>query len=179
MGWKTFKETFGIHNHIVSINDGQLLIGSQFIRDLIMVDLATGAVTGDNRYCLLLLKEYPLLNDASPEDVLNALNAEDVFSGSVKVYSHEPGKIVEHVCEVPGWPNVTHAGELMYQYRFSTDKSLVISWAKQDAQRRCQNGREAIEQLQEKIIAIQGRLVADEAWESELQRMYPEIACAV
>lgn len=178
MGWKTFKEKFGIDNHIVFIEEGKLLVGSQFIRDLITVDLETGLVSGDGRDCMLLHQKYPALRDASPEEVLAALNADDIFSASIKVYSYEPGKIREHFCEVPGWPNVTHDGEMMYQYRHSTEKELVISWAKQDVQRRSQNSRDAIEQLQQKIITIQSRLDADQAWELELQQLYPDIAAA-
>lgn len=44
MGFKAFKDHFGIENHIVSIQDGVLHIGSDFVSRLVGFDMQTGKV---------------------------------------------------------------------------------------------------------------------------------------
>lgn len=133
MGWKAFKEHFNI-THIVQVKDAGICIGSGYMSDIATVNLATGAVTEDSTFSGFLSKYYPALLSAGAQEILHVINAEDRFSASVPVYTYDGGKIVEKRCELPGYPNVTHDGCLMYENTHSTDKDEVVRWAKRNAE---------------------------------------------
>lgn len=135
MGWKTLKERFGIE-HIVQVNDdNEVCIGSGYVSELIVINPETGTLKSNPLLSGRSLKEGALtaLLEASPEEIKEALDAQDQFSESIPVYTYEDGAILTKYCEQTGWPNLTHDGQLMYENRFSTDRNQVIEWAQRDA----------------------------------------------
>lgn len=132
MGWKSFKDHFKIE-HIVQVRETEICIGSGYVSDIATVNLSTGVVTENSTFSGFLVNHYPALLSASPQEILAIIHAEDTFTGSIPVFTYEGGKIIEKRCELPGYPNVTHDGHLMYENTYSTDKEVVVRWAKKNA----------------------------------------------
>ena len=130
MGWKAFKQHFGI-GHIVRIEEGKLCIGSPYIYDLVSIGIETGRIIPKNQSSFKdFLKEYyPAIAGASPELIKDLLSQEDVFERSIEVYTFDYSTydILTKYCEVFGHPNVTHDGCLMYEneHYLSRDEAVV------------------------------------------------------
>jgi hypothetical protein len=67
--------------------------------------------------------------EADPATLKRLVSSPDTFEKSIRVYTYEGAEILEKFCETPGWPNVTHDGEMMYDNTFSTDRDTVVEWA--------------------------------------------------
>lgn len=128
MGWKTLKSKFGIE-HIVCVMAEGIYIGSAYVRDLAVVNPQTGQIVQNPTFSGFLAREYPQLAAASPAEVLQALEAPDVFASSTPVYTYEGSQILEKQCEALGWPNVTHDGCLMYENTYFVSKAEAIRQA--------------------------------------------------
>jgi hypothetical protein len=135
MGWKKVKEHYRI-GHLVIVEDGKLLIGSPYIRDIIVVN-ADGTIKKDyDTYRTLSgeLARYEQEISASKELFAQLFAEEDVFEISIPVYTFDDDGIHLKYCEDIDWPNVTHDGQMMYENRFSTDYRQVVKWALRDAE---------------------------------------------
>lgn len=174
MGWKTLKERYNIE-HIVQLRADSICIGSSLIYDLIKVNPKTGKLRLNESFYSKSKDEYPALVNASPEDILDALNASDMFSSDLVVYSYDDSGVTEHLCEEYGYPNVTHDGHLMFENRFTTDRTQAIKWAMKDALAGVKTlGR----QVRQDEIALE-RLKTDLKFQKDrvasLKSQYPEI----
>lgn len=174
MGWKAFKDHFNIE-HIVCIKNGKLIIGSDFVSDLVSIELSTGVVQANNTFPTFLQKHYPQLLDVESSEILILLNKEDTFSDSIKVFTYEDDVLLEKHCEKLGWPNITHDGELMYENTFSTDKYEIIKKIKRnlhlDLQFKARRKAELITELE----SIQNEESINLAAIERLDIQYPEI----
>lgn len=150
MGWKNIKDTYRI-THQVTVEDNTICIGSPMVHDLARIDMATGDIQENQTFSGFLEKTYPFLLSADPGYLRQLIDKPDVFKNDITVYTFEDGSILECQCEEPGYPNVTHDGQLMYENRFSTDRSQVVAWAKKDLECWYRNLGERIERLQSDI----------------------------
>ena len=132
MGWKNVKEHYRI-DHIVCVADDMLYIGSPYVHDLIVIAMDGTVIKryqdGGNDNLRRYMREF----DAAPNTLRQLIQLPDSFSDSIAVYTFAGAEITTKACELPGFPNVTHDGELMYDNTFSTDKAEVVEWAKQAA----------------------------------------------
>jgi len=175
MGWKTFKEHFGIE-HIVQVVPGKgICIGSGYCHDLVTVDLKTGKLTPNSISLIISHRKYPSLCDASPEEILKIIAAPDKFERSITVYKWDGGNIIECFCEETGWPNCTHEGEIMYDNRFSTDKAKVVGWAKRDAMLGIEAQNSHIERYKGEVKRCQDWLDEETANLAKLNADFPDI----
>lgn len=149
MGWRTFKEHFGITHHIDRHGD-ELRIGSGYIHDLLQVSLRSGVLRLKDGFSSFAHENYPQLVSASPEHIRALLKQEDVFSRDIPVYVYEDGRILVRYCEQPGYPNTTHDGYLM-RNNYSTDKAAVIARAKESA-------AYSVEMINEHIADLKAKL---------------------
>ena len=78
------------------------------------------------------LKRYQSEMDADPVKLAELVTSPDKFDTSIPVYTYNEGKIIEKQCEVLGWPNCTHDGEIMYENKFFADKNDAVKDAKND-----------------------------------------------
>jgi hypothetical protein len=131
MGWKRMRDHYRIE-HIVQVRYGRVLIGSDYVPELIIID-ADGTpregslgIRGHDEF-----ERYWRDLTADPEQLRALLAAPDTFAASIPVYTYEGGTIIEKQCETPGWPNCTHDGQMMYDNTFSTDKAQVVEWARE------------------------------------------------
>lgn len=131
MGWKTFKEKFKIE-HNVQINEKGLCIGSGYVHDLAVVNLTTGITMDNETFKGFLKREYPQLAEATAEQILEALNQQDVFSNTIPVYTWDGAIIVEEKAEKHGWPNVTHSGKIMHDNTYFKTRDEAVAKAKSD-----------------------------------------------
>ena len=174
MGWKTLKEKFGIM-HIVQVAHNQICIGSAYVHNLATIDLQTGKLEENSTFKGFLSREYPLLLKATPEEIRNLLTIPDTFTRSIAVYTYDGSKIIEKWCETPGWPNITHDGSVMYDNTFSTDKALVVAWAKRSASLHIRQTRARIQDVDDDLKKLRDLLAADEAGQVKLDADYPDI----
>ena len=132
MGWKNVKRHYRI-GHFVQVTDKGICIGSPYIHNLIVIGMDGAIKKRASSTCNDELVRYQREMDADLAKLKDLVESEDEFSESITVYTFDGGEIIEKLCEEPGWPNVTHDGDMMYENTFSTDKSKVIRWAKNNA----------------------------------------------
>lgn len=170
MGWKTFKDLFCGNDYIVSVESGDICIGSSANPTLIRVTpqgemRSALRLRGEKAFYSFLEKNLPALAASSKKEIAAAIAAEDTFTSNIKVYTYSGSNILEKSCEQLGWPNVTHDGEMMNDDTFSPDRCHIIKLALQESLSWAKHL--AIEQrkLQEKLETIQR-----EAWENKVQQ---------
>lgn len=136
MGWKNVKEHYSI-GHSVQVTPDGLCIGSPYVHDIIVINVADGQIIKkyrDGSSCNADLHRYQTEFDRDPEKLRSLIESPDNFGPTQTVYTWEGGKILEKQCEELGWPNVTTDGQMMYENTFSTDRAQVVKWAIKDAQ---------------------------------------------
>jgi len=167
MGWKKFKEYFGV-KHIVQVEGDQVKIGSGYVSDLALVDMKTGRLTrkyGWERS----LEEYGALLTASPEKILSLLSEPDQFERNLPVYIVSDAKVIEEYCEAPGYPNLTHSGRLMYENTTFLDREEADQCALKSLGYRIKTWSERKEQLSNEIDEIETEIALAKAAQAEIQ----------
>lgn len=138
MGWKKLRDHYGIV-HAVQVKEGRIHIGSSYIPSCIVVE-RDGRVwdrDADGTRKNTELARVSAAIAADPATAARLIAEPDEFGPSVKVYSWTDGNgIVEEFCETPGWPNVTHAGTMMYDNLHSTDRAETVARARRDGRLR-------------------------------------------
>tara|TARA_B100002049_G_scaffold237336_1_gene228317 strand:+ start:4756 stop:5262 length:507 start_codon:yes stop_codon:yes gene_type:complete len=150
VGWKTFKERFGI-KHIVCVDGGNINIGSGYVNDLVKISIESGFVRENETFERFLKENYPKLREASQSEILSVIQERDVFGKSITVYTYDDEGIYTKQCEELGYPNVTHCGMLMYENKFSTDAEKVKAWFLDNIDIAIKWEQEHIEKLQREI----------------------------
>jgi hypothetical protein len=172
MGWKALKEAFGI-SHLVQVTPKGICIGSGYVSDIVTIDTQTGEIRENETFSGFLRRHYPTLQEVSPEEVLKLIETPDTFSVAIPVYTYEGGDIVEKLCEVIGWPNVTHDGCMMHDNMFSTDKAKVIAWAKRNAESAVVSMKYHILRIESDLDKARDALESYEAIRIQLETTYP------
>lgn len=173
MGWKTFKEAFGI-KHIVQVTADGIQIGSPYVSDIVTINPETGKIKVDETFPGFLKEYYPNLVAATPEAILAAIKATDAFSAAIVVYTERDGKIVECLCETPGYPNVTHDGQLMHN-GYSPDKDYIVQRTKAGIASSIKWIGSSIERAEQELDTLRQRLSKEEADLAALNRDYPSL----
>jgi uncharacterized Zn finger protein (UPF0148 family) len=146
MGWKNIKEHFKIGHHIQLTKKG-ICIGSGYVHDLAVIDIATGKVKPNETFPRFLSENYPELVAANESEIIRLFNSPDTFTGSLTVYTYEGGEILEKQCEAYGYPNVTHDGCLMYENTFFREKAAAIEKAAENAEFFLEDANKSIKRL--------------------------------
>ncbi len=175
MGWKNLKTHFRIE-HIVQVTSDGICIGSGFVHNFIVVG-ADGRLTKRlDRISNKDLARYQEELEIDPSKVRALIEAPDTFAASNPVFTFDGGRIIEKQCEVLGWPNVTHDGEIMYENRFSTDRATVVEWAKENAAAGIKFGLERVQRAEEDLEKARQSLARREADLTALNTAYPAAA---
>lgn len=175
MGWKQVKEHYGITgpNRLVHVVDGEILIGVGYIPDLMKVSADGVLIKKDDTLRSGDFANYAAAMEANPEKLRELALATDAFATSLTVYTYDGGKIIEKQCEVAGWPNVTHDGQLMYDNTHSTDKATVVEWARQNAAAGVRMGLRQVQQAEEDLAKARGWLAKEQEALATLDADYP------
>lgn len=174
MGWKAIKEHFKIE-HIVHVSDGFIYVGSGHIPKAVQIDQKTGKVSEGEYSSSIVKREFGAIFDASPDLIKELAQAEDKFATSVPVYTYQDGQIIEHQCEVPEWPNVTHDGQIMYENSFRPTKSEIIELAIRDAEAGISLGEDSISRLKQQINQEEKRLKEDRVYLESYLKLKAEL----
>lgn len=129
MGWKAIKDHYRIV-HQVQVTKKGICIGSPYIHDIMIVSMDGELVKDHGSSVNAELNRYSAEMRADPAKLRELSVSPDTFSKSVTVYTYDGARIIEKLCDEPGWPNVTHDGEMMYENTFSADRDEVVKWAK-------------------------------------------------
>lgn len=177
MGWKNIKEAYRIGHIVVVYKDKGICIGSPYVHDLLTITPdgevkwgSLGPSTNED------LARYAVEMTADKAKLVELLNAPDSFSLCVDVYTYERGEIIKKLCEEPAWPNVTHDGILMHDNSYSTDKSLVVKWAKRNAMCGIEWKGRRIKEIGAQLDEMQMLLSESNADLAKLEADYPEVA---
>lgn len=154
MGHKLLKEHYRI-GHAVRVTDKGICIGSPYIHDLIIVGLDGTIIKADDGHANEDLKRYMAEMKADPAKLREVVLARDTFAASIPVYTYDGGNIIEKLCEKPGWPNVTHDGDMMYENTYSTDKAKVVKWAKENAIAGIKLGQRRVEEIKADLAKME------------------------
>lgn len=167
MGWKAVKDHYKINHHVV-IENGNLLIGSSFISDIISVSLSQFMVTTTFK----IPKELRSFIDNYDTNEFKAVFGEkDHFSKSIPVWAFDGKEIVEMECEELGWPNVTHCGSMMYENTHFKSKEEAIEHAISDTEAGIRMSRRQITRLEEDLISERSSLESEESMLSKLKAL--------
>lgn len=161
MGYKNIKEHFRV-GHIVHVRNEGICIGSPYVSDLIIIGRNGVIKKGRDSAVNEDINRYQSEMQADPAKVRALIEAPDTFTASLPVYTYEGGKVVLHHCEQYGWPNVTHAGALMYENTFSPSRAWIAKRAKNNAQY-------GIEAMEARIVEIEAQLAINRAQLAEYQ----------
>lgn len=153
MGWKAFKEHYGITHNVEVIGD-EVHIGSGFIPKLVAVNFK-GEIAylfgissgGDLNRVISEIKSNPCAAKILLESV-------DTFESNIKVYSFDGAEIIEDFCEQLGYPHNTHSGKIMYEGSFFTDRQSAISAALASARSHLEGYKKGIEATQKKLAEL-------------------------
>jgi hypothetical protein len=173
MGWKSVKDHYRI-GHIVRVEDKGICIGSGYAHDMIVIS-HVGILAKRDRYHNPDLDRYQKEMDADPAKLAELVAVVDTFARSIPVYTWKDAEIIEERCEVPGWPYVTHAGHLMYENTYSTDKNKVVRWAKDDARRWTARQEQRIAGLRSGLATCEREFARWIERAARLEAEYPEI----
>lgn len=127
MGWKNVKNHYRIE-HFVHLRDGNLCVGSAYIPDIIVVR-PDGTLLKESGSAYADIRRYQSEIEADPATFERLMQEPDQFTASTPVYSFVDGQVLTLQCEEPGWPNVTHDGQLMYDNRYFIDRAKCIEKA--------------------------------------------------
>jgi hypothetical protein len=162
MGWKNVKEHYQI-KHQVAVYDGEgICIGSPLCHDLIIIDRWRKTV----KHTMTLrgnedLERYWDEMHADLDKLWALIEQEDTFSSDIPVFTWKGEEVIEKSCETPGYPNVTHDGELMYENRFSTDRGQALQWAIEDAEAGIRMGLRRLDDLSSDVAKARKLLEDD------------------
>ena len=160
MGWKNVKEAYQI-GHIVQVVAGKgICIGSPYIHDIIVIGMDGLIKKRDDGRANADLQRYMREFDADPEKLKRLVLSEDHFDRSVVMFTYDGGDILEKKCETPGWPNMTHDGQLMYDNTFSTDRGEIVKIAIKNAEAGVRIVTETVEQAK-RDLAEREQLLAE------------------
>lgn len=173
MGWKSVQEYYDI-KHIVHVADGNICIGSGYILQLITINQDGVVLKRDvsNRS----LNAYLEAMDADPAKLRELVQQQDHFETSIPVYTYHDGEIIEKFCEQPGWPYVTHDGEVMFNNQFTLDRNQAVAWAKRSAQSWKSCMERNIKDLEQKLQEEKDELLRANAAIAALNQAYPNIS---
>ena len=175
MGWKNLKEHYGIVHHVVQVTEKGVSIGTLSIADSIVINL-NGRIV--RRYDGMNgnLQRYLSEMEADPETLRRLVQTPDTFSEAIPVYTYEDGEVIEKFCEKPGYPNVTHDGRMMYEQRYSTDRSEVVNWAKGYRKSALSILRRDVEATEQVLTRLKRELAKEEDALALLRVMCPDVA---
>jgi hypothetical protein len=176
MGWKNVKEHYRI-GHIVCVTEKGICIGSPYIHDLLVIAADGKSIVKPytERRSNEDLWRYQKEMDADMGKLFELVVNPDTFEQSVTVWTYNGGEIIEKKCEEPGWPNVTHDGELMHENTFSTDRAKVVGWAKRDAKLGVEMFRERLQEKRTEFLEWEVRLRQEEENVRKLAADFPEV----
>lgn len=172
MGFKAFKDHFGIENHIVSIQDGVLHIGSDFVSRLVGFDMQTGKVLINDAFSGFLSKQYPEILNCTDEERLALIQAQDHFKESIPVYTSLNGQIIEKKCEALGFPNVTHDGEIMYENSHFSNEADAVKYEQLNLQCKIEIQQSSISDLEAKLAEKKRNLAETKQQLDQLNSTY-------
>ncbi|WP_151765756.1 hypothetical protein [Acinetobacter colistiniresistens] len=174
MGWKTFKEHFGIE-HTVQITDAGLCIGSAYVHNIVTIDLKTGEIRQSNALSGFLNREYPQVLNSTAEERLQLINAKDHFEKSITIYTYQGGEIIEKLCEDPKWPHLTHDGRQIYENTHSINKDEVVVMAKREFDAAQKMTLNRINEIKQQLQEVEGDYERYKIIGEKLERDYPGV----
>lgn len=129
MGWKNVKEHYQI-DHQVQVTEDGICIGSPYVHNIIVISPEGKIVKEDDRTLNDKLMRYQAEMHADPAKLKELVVTPDNFSASIPVFTYQGAEIIEKSCEVLGWPNVTHDGDMMYENTFFASREDAVEAAK-------------------------------------------------
>lgn len=163
MGWKNFKQHYGIK--FLSVEKGVVHVGSPMLPSLFGISLDGKDLTVWKPLVLQGSQLEALYNriSAEREMVERLLVGPDTFENTQVVYTFDnDGNILAVECEEFGWPNLTVAGELMYENtHFKTFEEAKKNCLESlSSMARCysnllQDAQAQVSQFQQKLLEVQ------------------------
>ncbi len=178
MGWKQVKEHYGITgpNRLVHVVNGEIRLGVASITDLMKISADGVLIKKDDVLRSADFTKYAAAMEADPAKLRELVLATDAFDTSLTVYTYDGGQIIEQKCEALGWPNVTHDGQLMYENTHSSDKAVVVEWARKNAAAGVSLCLRQVQRAEEDLAQAREWLAKEQEALATLDRDYPVMA---
>lgn len=124
MGWKSVRDHYGITRRQVHVRDGEIRIGEEVT---IRAD-GTVVVNRDWNPPQEIMAAIEHMR-ANPDTLRGLMARPDEFGPSVPIWTYDGDRVIEDLCEVPEWPNLTHSGQIIYENTHSTDRAKALAFA--------------------------------------------------
>lgn len=174
MGWKNIKEAYGIKHIVRIVPDKGICIGSGYIHDIIVIDKDFNIKRSQHIGRGEPFDSMVRAMEADKAELRRLFDAPDTFAKSVTVYTYDyDGNIIEKKCEEPGWPNITHDGECMYENTFSTDRAQVVEWASANIEATIKSTRRTLADTERELEECRKHLAGYEAAALKLAGVSP------
>ncbi len=128
-----YVDTLAANSNSEEYSRKGICIGSPYIHDLIVISLDGRIIKADGSHANADIRRYVTEMLADPAKLREVVQAKDVFSAAIPVFTYDGCEVVQTACEQLGYPNTTHDGQIMYDNTHSVDKQRVIGWAKENA----------------------------------------------
>lgn len=179
MGWKNVRDHYAIE-HLVHMRNGNLLVGSPYVSDLLTIE-PNGRVTRNSVVGRDSKELSRIVNviEGDRDRFVSLFEAEDSFEQSLPVYTwNDKGEIVEELCEEYGYPNVTHAGNILYENVYFADRNTAVRRALRSLKYRVESADENQEQAERELEKRRQYAQDAHAALATLRKSYPELTAA-
>lgn len=158
MGWKAFKEHFGIKHQVQLDGSSEtLFIGSAYVHDIVAINTETGKFKESSALDGFIERNYPSLKEASAEEIINLISKEDSFERSLPVFTAVNGEVLEMQCEEYGYPNITHCGRMMYENTFFKTREEAHEYAVKEVGKWIEFYKDQIERTEKELDKLKAR----------------------
>jgi hypothetical protein len=136
MGYRKIKTHYDI-KHIVAIYDKKafggrcICIGSYLCHDIIVINISSAKVVKhytERSYSAnedLARYDEALKIDEENGTLRKLIDEPDVFTASIPVFTTNNGFVIREFCEEYGWPNATHAGNIMHENTYFRTREMA------------------------------------------------------
>lgn len=179
MGWKAVKDHYAIPGAASVRPLGDKIIISidcqAHPQDALIIDCG-GKIAHNG---LRLQRQPPAFEAAvaallaDPSRLGELVAAQDQFKADLPVFTYAGATIVEKRCEIYGWPNMTHDGEVMYENTHHHDRNVVIRWATKNAAAGAELTRRHIQRLTQELEKANADLRQFDADQQALRSLAP------
>jgi len=104
-------------------------------------------------------------------EIRDIIQGNDTIENPIPVFTVERGNLVEEVTDTFGYPNITHAGNMMYDNTHFKTKEEAIRYGISEETYGLKWAREKVEELDNKKLEAEARCITHEKKISELEAL--------
>lgn len=151
MGCKAIKDYYDLE-YVVHVRKEGVCIAGAFITDLIIIGFDGEILKKPSYNPAPQLREFIDAVERDKYLFVILYHKQDKYLSCTTVFTYDGSDIITTFCEIPGWPNITITGVLMYENEYTTDYHQVVEWARNSNERALKYHNENIIRLEKELL---------------------------